>query len=44
MVQVLAHRERLEPFASFHMAGHLDADGTELAAAIQRVVSRRAGP
>jgi len=41
MVELLARRERLEPFATFHMRGHWDADGTQLAAAIQRVVARR---
>jgi nucleoside-diphosphate-sugar epimerase len=43
MVELLARRERLEPFAAFHMAGHWDADGTQMAAAIQRVVERRSG-
>lgn len=43
MVELLARRDHLEPFANFHMAGHWDADGTELAAAIQRVVARRTG-
>ena len=43
MVELLAHRERLEPFANFHMAGHWDADGTQLAAAVRRVVAHRTG-
>ena len=43
MVELLAHRDRLEPFTNFHMAGHWDADGTQLAASIQRVVARRSG-
>ena len=43
MVQLLTQRERLEPFASFHMSGHWDADGTQLAASIQRIVTRRSG-
>jgi nucleoside-diphosphate-sugar epimerase len=43
MVELLARRERLEPFANFHMSGHWDADGTQLATAIQRVVARRTG-
>lgn len=43
MVELLAHRDRLEPFANFHMSGHWDADGTQLAGAIQRVVARRCG-
>src|SRR5215472_8682264 len=38
MVELLARRDSLEPFANFHMSGHWDADGTELAAAMQRAV------
>ena len=41
VVELLARREHLEPFANFHMSGHWDADGTQLAAAIQRVARRR---
>jgi nucleoside-diphosphate-sugar epimerase len=43
MVELLAQRACLEPFANFHMAGHWDADGTQLAVAIQRVVAHRTG-
>jgi nucleoside-diphosphate-sugar epimerase len=43
MVELLARRESLEPFAVFHMAGHWDADGTQMADAIRRVVTRRVG-
>lgn len=43
MVELVQRRETLEPFAVFHMAGHLDADGTQLAAAIGRVVVQRGG-
>jgi nucleoside-diphosphate-sugar epimerase len=43
MVELLARRESLEPFANFHMSGYWDADGTEIAKAIQRVVARRGG-
>lgn len=43
MVELLAIRERLEPFARFHMAGQLDTDGTQMTQAIQRVVARRTG-
>jgi nucleoside-diphosphate-sugar epimerase len=43
MVELLAQRGRLEAFANFHMSGHWDADGTQLAAAVQRVVTRRVG-
>jgi nucleoside-diphosphate-sugar epimerase len=43
MVELLTRRAELEPFAAFHMAGHWDADGTQMAAAIQRVIQRRGG-
>lgn len=43
MVELLARRETLPPFAAFHMAGHWDADGTQLAASIRRVVQTRTG-
>lgn len=43
VVELLARRERLDPFVNFHMSGHWDADGTQLAAAIQRVLARRTG-
>jgi nucleoside-diphosphate-sugar epimerase len=43
MVELLARRHELAPFAAFHMAGHWDADGTQMAAAIGRVVEARAG-
>lgn len=43
MVELLARRESLPAFAVFHMDGHWDADGTQMAAAIQRVVARRGG-
>jgi nucleoside-diphosphate-sugar epimerase len=43
MVALLSRRESLEPFATYHMAGHWDADGTQMAAAIQRVSMRRTG-
>ena len=43
MIALLSRRERLEPFSTFHMAGHWDADGTQMTAAIQRVVRRRTG-
>lgn len=43
MVELMQRRETLEPFASFHMAGHWDADGTQLAASIRRVVMRHSG-
>lgn len=43
MVALLDRRAALPPFAAFHMAGHWDADGTQMAAAIRRVVQRRSG-
>ncbi|MEZ2294742.1 NAD-dependent epimerase/dehydratase family protein [Variovorax sp. RCC_210] len=43
MVELLARRERLEPFARFHMAGHWDADGTRMTGAIRKVAARRTG-
>ncbi|MBT9502428.1 MAG: NAD(P)H-binding protein [Burkholderiaceae bacterium] len=43
MVELLARRERLEPFARFHMAGHWDADGRQMGEAIRAVVARRTG-
>lgn len=43
MVELLARRDRLEPFARFHMAGHWDADGRQMSEAIRRVVARRSG-
>ena len=43
MVALLQRREQLAPFERFHMAGHWDADGTQMAAAISRVVLRHGG-
>ena len=43
MVELLTKRDTLPAFASFHMAGHWDASGREMAEAIQRVVARRTG-
>lgn len=40
LVQVLARRDTLAPLAAFHMAGHWDADGTQMTAAIVRVAGR----
>lgn len=40
MVELIEHRAMLGPFSNFHMAGHWDADGTEMAAAITRVMGR----
>jgi nucleoside-diphosphate-sugar epimerase len=43
MIELLAHRDSLGAFATFHMAGHWDAGGSQMAEAIQRVVARRTG-
>ena len=43
MVELLARRDTLARFATFHMAGHWDADGVQMAEAIQRVVHKRSG-
>lgn len=43
MAALIARRESLGLFCTFHMAGHWDADGAGMAAAIQRVVQRHAG-
>lgn len=43
IVELLARRDSLEPFATFHMKGLWDHDGTQLTRAIQRVVARRTG-
>jgi nucleoside-diphosphate-sugar epimerase len=43
MVELLARRDTLDAFASFHMEGHWDADGTQMSDAIRRVVARRTG-
>jgi nucleoside-diphosphate-sugar epimerase len=43
VVELLARRDSLESFATFHMAGHWDADGSQMCASIQRVVARRTG-
>jgi hypothetical protein len=38
-----ARRDSLDAFSAFHMAGHWDADGSQMTKSIQRVVARRAG-
>ena len=43
MVALLAERARLPAFNRFHMAGHVDRDGSEMAAAVARVVARHGG-
>jgi nucleoside-diphosphate-sugar epimerase len=44
MVRLIEQEETLEDFASFQMKGHWDEDGTQMARAIQRVVSTTSGP
>lgn len=43
MVELLERRTTLDAFESFHMAGHMDADGTRMSCAIQRVVYQHTG-
>lgn len=43
LVELLARRTVLPALARFHLAGHWDADGREMVAAIQRVVVRHGG-
>ncbi|MGN6315266.1 NAD-dependent epimerase/dehydratase family protein [Trinickia sp.] len=40
MVELIERRHTLAAFASFHMRGHWDADGTQMAHAIQAVAQR----
>lgn len=43
VVELLEKGSSLEPFATFHMRGHWDADGTQMTDAIRRVVAQRTG-
>jgi nucleoside-diphosphate-sugar epimerase len=43
IVELLEKRAALEAYADFHMAGHWDADGTQMVAAIRRTVARHTG-
>ena len=43
MVELLARRDTLAPFATFHMAGQWDPDGTRMSDAIRRVMERHTG-
>ncbi|KWV88020.1 MULTISPECIES: NAD-dependent epimerase/dehydratase family protein [Pseudomonas] len=43
MLELIERRASLGAFACFHMAGYMDADGTQMAKTIQRVVLRRTG-
>ncbi|AXF23026.1 hypothetical protein CUJ89_21365 [Burkholderia pyrrocinia] len=40
MVELIERRDTLEPFARFHLGGHWDADGTQMAEAVSRVAQR----
>ncbi|KWC89382.1 hypothetical protein WL58_06165 [Burkholderia cepacia] len=40
MVELIERRDTLEPFARFHLGGHWDADGTQMADAVRRVAQR----
>ncbi|POR50169.1 nucleoside-diphosphate-sugar epimerase [Paraburkholderia eburnea] len=40
MLELIEQRAALAPFARFHMAGHWDADGTQMPAALCRVAAR----
>lgn len=43
MVQLIEREDTLEPFDSFHMAGHWDEDGTRMVNAIRRVAAGAMG-
>ncbi|OYO30589.1 NAD-dependent epimerase/dehydratase family protein [Janthinobacterium sp. PC23-8] len=43
MVELLALRSSLPPFARFHLAGHWDHDGRQMSEAIARVVAQATG-
>ena len=43
IVELLTRRDSLERFATFHMNGHWDQDGTQMTQAIRRVVARKTG-
>jgi nucleoside-diphosphate-sugar epimerase len=43
VVELLDKGDSLESFATFHMAGHWDSDGSQMINAIRRVVARRTG-
>jgi len=40
MVELIERRDTLEPFARFHLGGHWDADGTQMAEAVRRIAQR----
>jgi nucleoside-diphosphate-sugar epimerase len=43
VIELLGKGTALDSFATFHMAGHWDADGSQMIDAIRRVVGRRCG-
>ncbi|MBP0606021.1 MULTISPECIES: NAD-dependent epimerase/dehydratase family protein [Burkholderia] len=40
MLELIERRQTLEPFARFHLGGHWDEDGMQMAQAVQRVAQR----
>ena len=40
MVELIERRDTLAPFARFHLGGHWDADGMQMAQAVRRVAQR----
>jgi nucleoside-diphosphate-sugar epimerase len=40
MVRLIEAQDRLAPFAAFNVRGHWDADGTQMVAALRRVLNR----
>jgi nucleoside-diphosphate-sugar epimerase len=43
MVLLLQHEEKLQAFENVHMAGHWDADGSQMVESVRRVVSAAGG-
>jgi nucleoside-diphosphate-sugar epimerase len=43
MVELLARRDSLDAFETFHMDGHWDPDGVQMTEAIRQVAARRTG-
>ncbi|RQV64756.1 NAD-dependent epimerase/dehydratase family protein [Burkholderia cenocepacia] len=40
MLELIERRQTLEPFARFHLGGHWDEDGMQMAQAVQRIAQR----
>ena len=43
VLELLGRLDSLERYATFHLAGHFDADGTQMTRSIQRVVGKHTG-